>query len=261
MYCPKCELQIDDGAKFCGKCGAQLSAPVVPAAPAQPQPTYSPQYTHTAQYTRPVPVQPVVVQPMQAQSAGFVGWSENYRHPLILKKAESQKKGAVIFTIVLMAVFLIGFTVAGFTVEKMSPIEGIVIGAGLALMMLIILLVRMAKMKKPIWEGTVIDKRAERGVDTDSDGNTSHYTRYIVFMAGTDGSKRKLSVNDNRTWYDYLQIGERVRFHPNLGTYEKYDKSRDSYLLCNVCGKRCDITEDACRFCKSPLFKGSSTGF
>ncbi|HNX13797.1 MAG TPA: zinc ribbon domain-containing protein [Oscillospiraceae bacterium] len=258
MYCPKCGTQIDDGAKFCGKCGAQLSAPVTPAQPVttQPQPAYAPQYA------QPAAVQPAAAQPIYMQNAGLVGWSENYRHPLIIKKAESQKKGAVIFTAVLMAVFIIGFTIAGFTVEKMEPAEGIIIGVGLALMMLIILLVRMAKMKKPIWEGTVTDKKAKRKTDTDDDGNISRdYIQYTVYMTGVDGSKKTLRANDNRAWYDYLQIGERVRFHPNLSTYEKYDKSRDNYLMCNVCGKRCDINEDVCRFCKSPLFKGSNTGF
>ena len=161
-----------------------------------------------------------------------------------------------------MAVFLVGFTIAGFAVEEMEPIEGILIGAALALMTLIIFLVRMAKMKKPFWEGTVTDKKAKRKTDTDDEGNTSRdYVQYTVIITGVDGGKRKLSANDNRVWYDYLQIGERVRFHPNLSTYEKFDKSRDGYLMCNVCGKRCEISEDVCHFCKSPLFKGSNSGF
>ncbi|HOP10090.1 MAG TPA: zinc-ribbon domain-containing protein [Oscillospiraceae bacterium] len=246
MYCPKCGSQIDDGAKFCGKCGEQLTEPVQPVQQQAYQP--APQ------------VQPV--QQYQPQNTGLIGWSENYRHPLIVEKAEKQKKGGVIFSVVLMAVFLIGFTIAGFAVDDMSPVEGIIVGVLLALMTLIILLVRMAKMKKPIWEGTVTDKKSKRKTDTDNDGNISRdYIQYTVYITGVDGSKKKITTNDNRVWYDYLQVGERVRFHPNLGTYEKYDKSRDSYLMCNVCGKRCDISEDVCRFCKSPLFKGSGTGF
>lgn len=254
MYCPKCGTQIDDGAKFCGNCGAQISAP---AAPAQQQ-------IDSVQVAQPTyPAQPAqVAQPMQPQYAGLVGWSENYRHPLVLKKSESQKKSAAIFAAVLMAVFLIGFTVAGFTVEKMEPVEGALIGVGLALMLLIIYLVRAAKMKKPIWEGTVTDKKAVRKTESDSDNNTSRdYMQYTVYITGVDGGKKTVRANDNRTWYDYLQIGERVRFHPSLSTYEKYDKSKDGYLFCNFCGKRCDINEDFCRFCKSPLFKGANTGF
>jgi len=251
MYCPKCGAQIDDGAKFCGKCGAALDQPVQQVRPAQTVPP--------VQQVR--PAQSQFVQQVQPPNAGLVGWSENYRNPLVMKKAESQKKAAVIFTIVLMLVFFVGFTIAGIYFKDMELIEGILIGTGLALMTFFIMVVRLAKMKKPIWEGTVTDKKAVRKVDTDDDGNISRdYMEYTVYLTGVDGSKKKLRSSSNSVWYDYLNVGERVRFHPQLGTYEKYDKSKDGYLLCNVCGKRCSINEDVCRFCKSPLFKGSNTG-
>lgn len=35
-FCSKCRAALNDGARFCGKCGAQVIAPAAPAAPAAP---------------------------------------------------------------------------------------------------------------------------------------------------------------------------------------------------------------------------------
>jgi hypothetical protein len=54
--------------------------------------------------------------------------------------------------------------------------------------------------------------------------------------------------------YDYLDIGDRVRYHPALETYEKYDKSKDEVIYCNVC-RRGTRFNDRCERCKNLLFK------
>ena len=44
MFCPNCGVQLPDGSKFCGSCGAQIVAAdqVQPAAQAQPEPAAQP---------------------------------------------------------------------------------------------------------------------------------------------------------------------------------------------------------------------------
>ena len=51
------------------------------------------------------------------------------------------------------------------------------------------------------------------------------------------------------------QIGDRVRYHGGINSYEKYDKTGDKIIPCNACGTLCDIHEDYCYRCKCPLLK------
>ena len=60
---------------------------------------------------------------------------------------------------------------------------------------------------------------------------------------------------DNDTLYNYFNIGDRVRHHAGLNSYEKYDKTGDAFIPCNACGTLCDISEYTCFRCKCPLLK------
>jgi len=62
-------------------------------------------------------------------------------------------------------------------------------------------------------------------------------------------------TQDNASFYNYYRIGERVRHHAGLNSYEKFDKSSETHLFCNACGTLCDINDDYCFRCKCPLLK------
>ncbi|MGE4353227.1 MAG: hypothetical protein AB7D36_03970 [Oscillospiraceae bacterium] len=224
MLSPNCGEQVKNGALFCSCCG-------------------------TAQFE--------TLTGSAAQATDLMGWSENDKHPEILKKAADQRRAAKIWCGILMLVFILGFGIAGALLDEMTILESLIIGTGLALLILIITLSRLSEMKKPIWEGSVTKKTAKKKRESDGDGeNSRDYMELTVYLTGVNGGKRKLRTRNNRDWYDYLAIGDRVRYHPNFGTYEKYDKSGYDYLFCNVCGKRCSVDSEICPFCKSPLFKG-----
>jgi uncharacterized paraquat-inducible protein A len=55
--------------------------------------------------------------------------------------------------------------------------------------------------------------------------------------------------------FDYLSVGDRVRYHPTFGTYEKYDKSKDRIIYCNICRMMNPIKNDRCKRCNNLLFK------
>ena len=56
--------------------------------------------------------------------------------------------------------------------------------------------------------------------------------------------------------YDYLEVGDRVRFHPRLNVaLEKYDKTGDEYLLCPFCGRQNPLDAHACVKCTRPLLR------
>ena len=64
-----------------------------------------------------------------------------------------------------------------------------------------------------------------------------------------------MTAEDDRTVFDYFQVGDRVRHHAGLNSYEKYDKSHDSIIFCNACATLCQISDDVCWRCKCPLLK------
>ena len=56
--------------------------------------------------------------------------------------------------------------------------------------------------------------------------------------------------------YGYLNVGDRVRYHPQLSVpLEKYDKTRDGCLICPFCGQPMPIENDYCDKCKKPLLR------
>lgn len=159
---------------------------------------------------------------------------------------------------ILVFVPLIGFPIAGLLIDEMPFGESLVIGVGIAIVMLIVNLLALRRTKQPMWEGVVVnqyskEKSEHRGGEDD---NYRTYTEYNTVI-NTDAGKKKTIVEkgSGRHMYDYLSVGDRVRFHPKFGTYEKYDKSKDRIIYCNVCSMMNPIQNDRCKRCNNLLFK------
>ncbi len=131
-------------------------------------------------------------------------------------------------------------------------------GVGLAFVILIVGLFFLRGTKKPMWEGRVVDKskkerRERRGKD---DNYYRTYMEYKTFIKTDSGKKKTIVERDSgRHMYDYLEVGDRVRYHPSFGTYEKFDKSKDRIIYCNVCSMMNPIQNDRCKRCDNLLFK------
>jgi len=228
MFCTKCGSALSAEARFCPGCGSSQVANALP------------------------PNTPVNRYPQQK----YVGWTSQHLDPAVIRRAEKNKKAAWAFTIFPTAAFPIGFSLAGFLMEDLPLNEAVIIGVGLGLLMLIIGIVRISKMKSGIWEGTVIDKKQKRKMDHSQDDNVvSHKTIYTIVVAEDNGKQHMLNYTDNAALYNYFKIGDRVRCHLSFGTYEKFDKSQDNAIFCNVCGTINDISQDHCKSCRLPLFK------
>lgn len=236
-FCTNCGAPLEADARFCTACGTPVAPPIPPQAPPQQQAYQAAQQQFGRGY------------------APLVGWTQRHMDPQIVARAEKNKKAAWAFTIFLAIAFPVGFTIAGFAVDDMPIEEAVIIGFGLGIMMLIIGLVRIASMKKGIWEGTVVDKYKKNKIEHTSDDSTHYRMHYTIVVKEEGGKSHKLNYVDNAAIYDYFNVGDRIRCHQAFGTYEKYDKSRDSYIFCNVCGKLNDITNDTCVSCHMPLFK------
>ena len=62
--------------------------------------------------------------------------------------------------------------------------------------------------------------------------------------------------NIPRSAYEYLCVGDRFRYHPQLAyPYEKYDKSKDGFIYCACCMAKNELSGDRCVKCGVPLLK------
>ena len=279
MFCNNCGNGLPEGAAFCSNCGAKIqqdNANICSACGAAiPEEAVFCINCGTARGGRPaattvrtpsvtgssMPPQPAYSAPAQSsvgQSTGLVGFSAVSNSPEILEAAKKNKKSSIGCLFIMVIVPLIGFPIAGLLMDDFPFGESLVIGIGLALIMLIVNLIALRKTRKPIWDGTVVNKfskeRSEhRGGDDD---NYRTYTEYTTVITTDEGKKKNIVEKDSgRHMYDYLNVGDRVRFHPKFGTYEKYDKSKDRIIYCNVCSMMNPIQNDRCKRCSNLLFK------
>ncbi len=224
-FCTNCGHEMAFDAGYCPNCGT----------PAQPQATVS--------------------QPVSHQSP-LVGFTTRHLDPVIVARAAKTRKGAKILTGVLTLGFPIGFLIASQFSDELTTQEAFLVGLALGLMMLIIGLVQLRKTRGGTWDGTITNKKYQRKSVSDSNDDITQYKDYYtIYFTKDSGQKHKVTFTNSIDMYNYFSIGDRVRCHLSFGTYEKYDKSRDPVIYCNICGKRNDITQDTCRFCKLPLFK------
>lgn len=227
--CVSCGAKLTKDAVFCINCGAKVQSPPTPVPSASDIPP-----------------------------SNLVGFSTRSNAPEILAAAKSNRKSSIGCMWVLVFVPLIGFPLAGLLMEDFPLGEAVIIGVGVALVLLIVNLLGLRNAKKPMWEGVVVNKyskeRSEhRGGDDD---NYRTYTEYTTVINTDTGKKKTIVEKDSgRDMYDYLAVGDRVRYYPIFGTYEKYDKSKDRIIYCNVCRMLNPIANDRCKRCNNLLFK------
>lgn len=199
-----------------------------------------------------------------AGDAGGVGWSNKENHKSFEIYYNRNKKAFQIFMVILS--FIIGFVLFIFPGELDFNFneEGLKIYAGvLAIVWGIDLIWYFVNNKsRKDWEGVVENKNIEEYTHTIEDKETGeirteYHTRFIVNFVRNDGKHEKLSVRDSPAWYEYLNIGDRVRYHGKKGMnyYEKYDRSRDEYIPCAGCGAHRDARENYCGRCGCILLK------
>lgn len=282
MFCTSCGEKLSAGAAFCGSCGAQVpkslpldlckscgaklpekaafctncGAPVQEAMAAAQNTSgqASALLRRDASLQNDIPSQSNL--PPQKKT-DLVGWSERSNDPEILEAARKNKKSAIGCAWILLLLFPAGFIVAGLLIEEMPLGEAIIIGVALGLFTLVINLVRLRDMKKPVWEGVVTQKyNKERREHNRDDDSMTTYTEFTTVIKKDTGKEKRIVERDSRRhMYDYLSVGDRVRYHPAFSTYEKYDKSKDQIIYCNVCFTMNPITNDRCKRCNNFLFK------
>ena len=261
MFCPSCGNSLPEGAAFCASCGAkiQAAAPDVCAACGAELPEGTAFCISCGKAVS--RAAPGTVTPARAEDSatpqsgeGLVGFSDRYNSPEILAAAKANKRFAIGCMWVLVFVPLIGFPVAGLLIDEMPFNEAVIIGPLIALVMLVVNLLAMRRTKEPIYVGVVENKYSKERYKHRDDTQT--YTEFTTVIRTDAGRKKTIVERDSgRHMYDYLSVGDRVRYHPMFGTYEKYDKSKDRIIYCNVCAMMNPIQNHRCKRCNNLLFK------
>jgi ribosomal protein L40E len=228
MYCQRCGAALSPNARFCRSCGSAQSQ-----APAS------------------VPPDP---------GLGRAGFSPRINDPAFAKYVRNSNLASAIFSLVLAIAAVVGFTIAGERgVEGMSNPQSLFIGLAVGGMFVTIAAFQIiGRARSTTWDGTVTDKtitKKHRQVGDDDDSRWEDYLEYAVIITADSGKVHRLTAENDDTVYNYYRIGDRVRHHAGLRSYEKYDKRGDAIIFCLACGSLNDMQNDVCSRCKCPLPK------
>lgn len=222
MYCHNCGADLLESAKFCSVCGQPISIAT------------------------------------NSVSQG-IGYSNKINDPAFAKYIKNSNRWAAIFSTVLAVAAIVGFYIYGESSSEMDNPQSLYIGLGIGgVFLLIAIFTIIGKKRSRTWDGVVVDKTVKsktRRQGTNDDYYIQYYTEYVVIVREDNGKTHRMVDEDCDTVFNYYQIGDRVRHHAGLNSYEKYDKTHDRIIFCNACATLCDINDDYCSRCKCPLLK------
>lgn len=231
MFCEHCGKKVDSDSTFCEYCGEQL---LKNEATNERQGTVSRNIT--------------------------IGYSSKINDPAFKKYLKSTNSYSFYFSVALAIIAVIGFYIYGETSHEMENPEALYIGCVIGAMFILIAFFQiLGRKRSKTWDGVVVKKEIldkERRKDT---GNNDYYMQkykvYNVVVYNESGKTVIIRVEDDDTIYNYYQIGDKLRHHGGLNSYEKYDKTKDTIVFCNACGTLNDINEENCHRCHCPLLK------
>ncbi len=185
------------------------------------------------------------------------GYSQKINDPGMAKYVKNANSYSAIFALILAIAAVSGFYIYGESSDEMENPESLYIGLTIGSMFLLIALFQIiGRNKSTTWDGTIVDKKIIQKRRHDKyQKRWIDYLEYTVSIKADNGKMHFTSADDDDTKYNYYKIGDRVRHHKGLNSYEKQNKSGDSIIFCNACASLNDINEDYCFRCNCPLLK------
>jgi hypothetical protein len=188
-------------------------------------------------------------------ASGAIGYSDKIDDPAFARYIYNANRWSFLFAVILAAAAVAGFYIYGETSREMANPEAFYIGLGIGGMFLAIAAWQIiGRQRSKTWDGVVVDKKIGREKSRRSDEDDWR-TSYTVVIRSDGGETHTIGGEDDDTLYNYYRIGDRVRHHKGLNSFEKYDKSQDTVIFCNACASLNDIRDDRCFRCKCPLLK------
>jgi hypothetical protein len=196
--------------------------------------------------------------PVNTHEAGIIGYSKKIDDPAFEKYVGDTRRWPFQFSLILALAAVLGFYFYGENGSQMDNPQAFHIGLVIGGMFILIALLTIAgKRTKRTWDGEVVDKRVikkrKKKYMDNSHYNAGEYTIYIVYVKDDKGKSHEITAIDDETLFSYYRVGDKVRHHGGLNTY---DKSNDEIIFCNACSTLNDIDDDYCFRCGCPLLKG-----
>jgi len=190
-------------------------------------------------------------------NTNHIGYSQKINDPAFARYVKDANRYSGYFSLGLAIVAVLGFFINDAVSDNMENPESLYIGLGIGGMFVLIAIFQIVgRNKSTTWDGTISDKKIEnKRRRSKYDESWINYTRYTVDKRDDHGKIHSTSAEDDDTKYNYYKIGDRVRHHKGLNTWEKEDKSGDTIIFCNACASINDINEDKCVRCNCPLLK------
>lgn len=164
-----------------------------------------------------------------------------------------------LFAVGLSLLLLVGFGFYGGVSSQISFLDAISIAGLLGTFFIGFTFLNEFKLDHhSSWDGVVIDKRHMTKDKYQVTNNVRHLIQYIeyqVIIKKEEGEKHVVLHEDNDAMYRYYMIGDKIRYHINLKSFEKLNQATKTVIFCSVCGTKHDITDDVCQNCQSPLLK------
>lgn len=230
MLCPYCGADSSKNVRFCTACGKALPESPIEELENQPPAGNNP-----------------------------IGFSPRINDPAFARYIKNTRRWSYIFASILAVIVIGGFYYYGETSDEMNNPEALYIGLGLGVMFLgIALLQSIGRKRSTTWDGQVVDKQTQKKRRRRQSGDDYYwesYRLYTVFIRRDSGKMETINIENDDTIFNYYKIGDRVRHHGQLNSFEKYDKSKDSIIFCNACASLNDINNDTCFRCHCPLLK------
>ncbi|MBO4220740.1 MAG: zinc-ribbon domain-containing protein [Clostridia bacterium] len=251
MYCRNCGSRLDDGQRFCTKCGApQQDASTGSASQAYAGAGYADQNEAQSGYSGGGEIR---------EGIPYAGFSDRVKHPEILAAVKKNKNAAKIFLLILVPVPLIGFLVYSLAGGSMEIGSALLYGGIISAVFLVFALIGFIRDRSGnTYDAVVTDKKSRLVTRNGNSDNSRQITQYITVVRTSDGKTKKIIENEgSQIWaYSYLDIGDRFRYHPQFNfPYELYDKSKAPYIACVRCGTKNPVRSDRCSKCNLPLLK------
>jgi len=186
-----------------------------------------------------------------------IGYSQKINDPAFARYVKDTNRYSGYFSLGLAIVAVLGFFINGEVSDNMENPESLYIGLGIGSMFVLIALFQIVgRNNSTTWDGTISDKKIEnKRRRSKYDESWINYTRYTVDIRDDKGKIHSANAVDDDTKYNYYQVGDRVRHHQGLNTFEKENKSGDTIIFCNACASMNDINNDNCVRCNCPLLK------
>lgn len=166
-----------------------------------------------------------------------MGFSSKIASPAFDAYKKGMTKSSYKFTLIIAVMAVVGFPIYGGVTGDIDMPYSLYYGLGIGgMFMAIALYQNRKKQTDTTWDGVVINKETnkKKSYSDKNDEVGTDYTEYVLSVKRDDGKLYKHKFIDQPTIYNYYHIGDKVRHHKGFEYYEKYDKSKDTQILCVV---------------------------